>query len=243
MKDTPMLQFRGIHAYDGHIHDESLDVRRERCDAAFEPVHQFRCRLQGEGLIVKELVAGGSPTFAVHAKHADRTLSPGTTVLWDFGYGDKHPADLPFLPAAVLLARVISKPGRNRLTLDLGHKSVAPENPHPRVRFEELPDAVAVMQSEEHLVLETERAHEFTHRPGPPRSSHAMSAPPSPCMARPRPCHRKGGRFTDETAGRSRHGTETDHGPWHARRSRLVRPSPTRAEVPRTTATGVSGTP
>ena len=160
IREVPKLQFRGLHAYDGHIHDESLDVRRERCDEAFATVHQFRCRLQGEGIIVKELVAGGSPTFAVHAAHHDRTLSPGTTVLWDFGYGDKHP-DLAFLPAAVLLARVISKPGLNRLTLDLGHKSVAPENPHPRVRFEELPDATPVMQSEEHLVLETERAHEF----------------------------------------------------------------------------------
>ncbi len=158
--DVPGLIFRGLHAYDGHIHDESLDVRRERCDEAFGPVLQFRCRLQGEGIIVKELVAGGSPTFGIHAAHADRTLSPGTTVLWDFGYGDKHP-DLPFLPAAVLLARVISKPGTNRLTLDLGHKSVAPENPHPRVRFEELPDATVLMQSEEHLVLETDRAHEF----------------------------------------------------------------------------------
>jgi D-serine deaminase-like pyridoxal phosphate-dependent protein len=81
-------------------------------------------------------------------------------VLWDFGYGDKFP-DLPFLPAALLLARVISKPGANRLTLDLGHKSVAPENPQPRVRFEELPEATVLMQSEEHLVLETDRAHEF----------------------------------------------------------------------------------
>ncbi len=162
LKDTPRLQFRGIHAYDGHIHDESLDVRRERCDAAFEPVLQFRSRLQGEGIVVKELVAGGSPTFGIHASYADRTLSPGTTVLWDFGYGDKYLADLPFQPAAVLLARVISKPGKNRITLDLGHKSVAPEQPHPRVRFEELPDAIPVMQSEEHLVLETERAHEFT---------------------------------------------------------------------------------
>jgi D-serine deaminase-like pyridoxal phosphate-dependent protein len=162
MKDTPRLQFRGLHAYDGHIHDDSLDVRRERCNAAFEPILQFRCRLQGEGIIVKELVAGGSPTFGIHATYPDRTLSPGTTVLWDFGYGDKYPADLPFQPAAMLLARVISKPGKNRITLDLGHKSVAPENPHPRVRFEELPDAVALMQSEEHLVLETDRAHEFT---------------------------------------------------------------------------------
>ena len=162
IKDTPRLQFCGIHCYDGHIHDDSLDVRRERCDAAFESVLQFRCRLQGEGIIFKELVAGGSPTFGIHATYPDRTLSPGTTVLWDFGYGDKYPADLPFQPAAVLLTRVISKPGKNRITLDLGHKSVAPENPHPRVRFEELPDATVVMQSEEHLVLETERAHEFT---------------------------------------------------------------------------------
>lgn len=161
IKDTPRLQFCGIHAYDGHIHDESLVVRRERCDSAFAPVTRFRNRLQGEGLVVHELVAGGSPTFGVHAGYEDRVLSPGTTVLWDFGYGDKYPTDLAFQPAAVLLTRVISKPGKNRLTLDLGHKAVAPENPHPRVRFEELPDATPVMQSEEHLVLETDRAHQF----------------------------------------------------------------------------------
>lgn len=160
IKDTPRLLFRGLHAYDGHIHDAELSVRQEKCAVAYEPVLAFKKRLEGEGVIIKEFLAGGSPTFGIHAQHPDRICSPGTTVLWDFGYGDKHP-DLPFLPAAVLLARVISKPGTNRLTLDLGHKSVAPEQPHPRVRFEELPEAVAIMQSEEHLVLETERAHEF----------------------------------------------------------------------------------
>ncbi len=160
IKDTPGLLFRGLHAYDGHIHDADLAVRHERAETAYAPVLAFRRRLEGEGVLVQELVAGGSPTFGYHAGQPDRICSPGTTVLWDFGYGDKHP-DLAFLPAAFLLARVISKPGANRLTLDLGHKSVAPENPHPRVRFEELPDAEAVMQSEEHLVLQTERAHEF----------------------------------------------------------------------------------
>ncbi|SKA97096.1 D-serine deaminase, pyridoxal phosphate-dependent [Prosthecobacter debontii] len=160
IKDTPKLLFRGLHAYDGHIHDPELETRRSRCEEAYVPVLALRERLIGEGVLVSELVAGGSPTFGVHAAFPDRTLSPGTTVLWDFGYGDKHP-DLPFLPAAILLARVISKPGADRLTLDLGHKSVAPENPHPRVRFEELPDAEVVMQSEEHLVLKTDRAHEF----------------------------------------------------------------------------------
>lgn len=160
IKETPRLLFRGLHAYDGHIHDAELSVRKEKCEAAFAPILAFKKQLEGEGLIIKEFLTGGSPTFGIHAQHQDRICSPGTTVLWDFGYGDKHP-DLPFLPAAVLLARVISKPGTNRITLDLGHKSVAPENPHPRVRFEELPDATPIMQSEEHLVLETERAHEF----------------------------------------------------------------------------------
>ena len=41
------------------------------------------------------------------------------------------------------------------------HKAVAAENPHPRVRFLELPDAPAVLHSEEHLVIETPRAAEF----------------------------------------------------------------------------------
>lgn len=160
IKETPRLGLAGLHAYDGHIHDADLQTRRQRCEVAFEPIIAFKKELQGDGLIIKELVAGGSPTFAIHAGHADRTLSPGTTVLWDFGYGDKHP-DLPFLPAAVVLTRVVSKPGTNRVTLDLGHKSIAPENPHPRVRFEELPDANFVMQSEEHLVIELEQRERF----------------------------------------------------------------------------------
>ena len=160
MNHTPHLTFRGLHAYDGHIHEASLEHRRRLCDAAYAPVTEFRDKLEAEGIAVPELVAGGSPTFGIHAQHKDRICSPGTTVLWDFGYGDKHP-DLPFLPAALLLTRVISKPGANRITVDLGHKSVAPENPHPRVRFEELPDAPVVMQSEEHLVLETDRAQQF----------------------------------------------------------------------------------
>ena len=131
------------------------------CEEAFAPVLALRAKLEGMGLPVPVLVAGGTPTFPIHASHPDRECSPGTTVLWDFGYGDKFP-DLAFQHAAVLLVRVVSKPAPDRLCLDLGHKAVAAENPHPRVRFIELPDAVAVMQSEEHLVIETPRAGEFS---------------------------------------------------------------------------------
>ena len=113
------------------------------------------------GLPVPALIAGGSPTFPFHAKHADRECSPGTTVLWDFSYAEKF-GDLPFEIAAVVLTRVVSKPAMNRLTLDLGHKAVAAENPLPaRTRIAEIPDAELVMQSEEHLVIESPMAKEF----------------------------------------------------------------------------------
>lgn len=158
--DAPGLRAGGLHAYDGHISEPDPVARAVQCDAEFASVLHLRDRLAQLGLPVPRLVAGGSPTFAIHARHADRELSPGTAVLWDFGYGDKFP-DLPFVPAAVLLTRVVSKPGGNRLCLDLGHKAVASESPHPRVRLLELPDAVPVMHSEEHLVIETPHAGEF----------------------------------------------------------------------------------
>ena len=103
------------------------------------------------------IVAGGTPSFPVHARHEDLECSPGTCVFWDAGYSSGLP-DLDFLYAVVLLTRVVSKPGGRRICLDLGHKAVASENPHPRAVFPDLPDANAVGHSEEHLVLETDRA-------------------------------------------------------------------------------------
>ncbi len=160
MAALPGLIPAGLHAYDGHLHQTEVAERAAACEAAFAPVVALRERLCAAGFPVPAVVAGGTPTFPMHARRAGVECSPGTCVLWDAGYAAKLP-DLDFLPAAVLLARVISRPGVNRLCLDLGHKAVASEMPHPRVVFPALPDAVAVMHNEEHLVLETGRAAEF----------------------------------------------------------------------------------
>ena len=157
---TPGLKAAGLHCYDGHNHVMDLAQRTEQCEREWATVESLRAELKAAQLPVPNVVAGGTPTFPIHAKRPDVECSPGTCVLWDFGYSEKLP-DMEFLPAAVLLTRVISKPGKNRLCLDLGHKAVAAENPHPRVKFLNLPDAPAVMQSEEHLVVETPRASEF----------------------------------------------------------------------------------
>jgi len=150
----------GIHAYEGQIQDREPGERARACDRAFSPINVLRAQLTATGLPVPVVVAGGTPTFPIHARRKDVECAPGTCVFWDFGYATKFP-DLDFLPAALLLTRVVSKPGLNRVCLDLGHKAVASENPHPRVSFLEMPDAKAVTHSEEHLVVETARAGDF----------------------------------------------------------------------------------
>jgi 3-hydroxy-D-aspartate aldolase len=156
----PGLHAAGLHAYDGHLHEADLEARTRACDAAFAPVQQLRSDLVGAGMAVPSVVAGGTPTFPIHARRADVECSPGTTVFWDWGYTTKLP-DLDFLPAVLLLTRVVSKPATNLLCLDLGHKAVASEGPHPRVLLMGLAETTAVGHSEEHLVLETDRAGEF----------------------------------------------------------------------------------
>ncbi len=40
------------------------------------------------------------------------------------------------------------------ICLDLGHKSIAAENPLPRIQFLNAPDARPISQSEEHMVVQ-----------------------------------------------------------------------------------------
>jgi len=150
----------GLHAYDGHLSESDPVQREQACESAFAPVAALRSELEALGLPVPRVVAGGSPTFPFHAKRGNVESSPGTFVLWDAGYLSKF-RDLDFLPAALLLTRVVSKPGPKRLCLDLGHKALASEMPHPRVKFLNLVDAQTLLHSEEHLVVETDQSEKF----------------------------------------------------------------------------------
>jgi D-serine deaminase-like pyridoxal phosphate-dependent protein len=156
----PALRLLGLHAYDGHLGITDRAERSRWADEGFGPVASLRSTLEARMGRPMEVIAGGSPTFPLHAARANVSLSPGTTVLWDAGYAHKLP-DLPFQPAAVLLSRVLSRPAPGQLCLDLGHKAVASEMPHPRTVFLNLPDAVAVSHSEEHLVVESPGADRF----------------------------------------------------------------------------------
>jgi D-serine deaminase-like pyridoxal phosphate-dependent protein len=156
----PGLSPIGLHAYDGHVHASDPEQRRKECEAAFEPVARLRQRLQSLRLPVRKMVVGGTPTFPFHARRTDVECSPGTCVLWDFSYSSRLP-DLDFLHAALVLTRVMSKPEKKRLCLDLGHKAIASENPPPRVHFLNAPPSRPVLHSEEHLVIAPEVFQEW----------------------------------------------------------------------------------
>lgn len=148
----PNLDVHGFHVYDGHLRNTDPIERQAACDAAFAPVSALKDQLEAVGLEVPGIVAGGSPTFPIHARRKGVQTSPGTTLLWDERYESSFP-DMPFLPAAVLLLRIISKPGKDLLCLDLGHKAIAAEMPFPRLKLLGMEDCEQLSQSEEHLVV------------------------------------------------------------------------------------------
>ncbi|ASZ14737.1 D-TA family PLP-dependent enzyme [Chitinophaga pendula] len=154
------IQVAGLHAYDGHLHDADLALRKEKCDAAFGTVAALAEAIREKGLPAPVITAGGSPTFPIHAGRQGVECSPGTFVFWDWGYAQGLP-EQPFQYAALLGTRVISVISDTLICVDLGHKSVAAENPQPRVHFLNAPAATPVSQSEEHLVLQVADSRQY----------------------------------------------------------------------------------
>ena len=159
--NTPGIQPIGLHAYDGHIRNPDIEQRIIECDKAFEEVLQMQNTLLQYGFPKPIIVAGGSPTFPIHAKRKEIECSPGTFIYWDKGY--QHLCkEQSFIPAALVISRIISLPSDTKLCLDLGHKSIAAENAlDNRVYFLNAPELKFISQSEEHLVVEAPEDHSY----------------------------------------------------------------------------------
>jgi D-threonine aldolase len=155
------IQPVGLHAYDGHLRYSGFVEQTAAVDAAFNQVNILKEKILRGGFSEPTIVAGGSPSFPVHAQREGVVCSPGTFVYWDAGYGDLFP-DYPFEPAAFVLTRVVSSPTPTSLCLDLGHKSIAAENPiDKRVFLKNADHFRFIGQSEEHLVAEVGANHGY----------------------------------------------------------------------------------
>lgn len=153
------LNIQGFHAYDGHVREVDFAKRKVECDRNFEPIAWLADQVRSEGLGNPTIIIGGSPSFPIYADYPEVECSPGTFVLWDKGYGDTLP-EQKFLPAAVLMCRVISVIDSESVCVDLGHKAVASENPlADRVHFFDDRVVGLISHSEEHLVLKVVPSH------------------------------------------------------------------------------------
>jgi D-serine deaminase-like pyridoxal phosphate-dependent protein len=158
--DSPMLVAEGLHVYDGNIHEPDYLLRKKLCDDAFEQIRSLTEELAKEGISPVRIVAGGTPSFPVHAMRGDVECSPGTLLLWDYKSSSSF-TDMEYLHSAVLLTRIVSKPGIDLLCIDLGHKAIASEMPPPRINFFGLKKYTMINHSEEHMVISTTEAGKF----------------------------------------------------------------------------------
>ncbi len=157
----PGIHLVGLHAYDGHLHQPDFEVRTQTCNEAYSKVEELVANIREAGLVNPVIVAGGSPTFPIHAKRRQIECSPGTFIFWDKGY-ELTCAEQPFVPAALIISRIVSQPNSTTICLDLGHKSIASESElNKRVFFLNAPDFLYKGHSEEHLVVSVPEGHSY----------------------------------------------------------------------------------
>jgi len=174
-------RFRGLHHYEGHLHG-APEERRERCFACYRELLDLAAELERRRCAVHELVTSGTPAFLHALAYApfrelgetQHRVSPGTVVFHDLRSAEENPG-LELVPAAVVLARVVSRPRADVVTCDAGSKSLAAEAGDPCAYALGHPELVAQAPSEEHLPLVV------TSGAGPARGTVLMLVPRHIC--------------------------------------------------------------
>lgn len=159
------IEADGLHCFDGHIHENDFHLRCEAVEKIAEQVLTLRNEIISRGYACSQLVMGGTPTFPCYAKYPEFYMSPGTVFLFDYNYYSNY-RDMDFVPAGIILTRVISHPTKDTFTLDLGCKGISCDSAGIRgviVGMEDITTPLA--QSEEHWVFSIAPGHENERPP------------------------------------------------------------------------------
>ena len=150
-------RFRGVHFYDGHIHGATADARREMAHRGYRKLLEIVDELRSDTEL-GEIVTSGTPAFRYalefepfrRLEPAVHRVSPGTVVFHDLR-SEQQLEDLDLVPAAIVFARVVSRPLPGLITVDAGSKSIAAEAGDPCAFALGHPGLEALTPSEEHL--------------------------------------------------------------------------------------------
>ncbi|NIM00212.1 MAG: D-TA family PLP-dependent enzyme [Acidobacteria bacterium] len=174
-------RFRGLHYYDGHIHGTTAAARREQAHRGYHRLLEIVEALSSHA-DVPEIVTSGTPAFPYALDFEPfRTIvpivhrvSPGTVVFHDLR-SEQQLEDLDLVPAALVFARVVSRPLPDRVTADAGSKSIAAEAGDPCAFAIGYPGLEALTPSEEHLPFSVRSG------PRPERGQHLYLVPRHVC--------------------------------------------------------------
>jgi len=144
------VSIKGIMGYEGHaVMIQDFEERKGTCMRALKQLLDTKSLLDGEGIRVDVVSAGGTGTYDITGSH------PGITEVQAGSYATmdaRYKGIVPDFDCAIgILASVISRPTSDRAVIDAGMKSATTEFGLPLVKGM---DGVKVMKlNEEHGIL------------------------------------------------------------------------------------------
>jgi D-serine deaminase-like pyridoxal phosphate-dependent protein len=155
------LAFRGLHYYDGHLHNHDLQRRCQQAHLGYDRLMVIASAILEAEIDVEELITAGTPAFPCSLSYTPfgsrdfvHRVSPGTVVYCDTTSSAQLPSEYRYQPAALVISRVVSHPRANIITCDAGHKTVSADAGIPNCMVLGRPELKPLQPSEEHLPIE-----------------------------------------------------------------------------------------
>jgi len=152
--------FRGLHWYDGHVSMIDPEERKAKAFAGYDQLMGVVDAFTRAGVAIGEVITSGTPSAPYGYQYPGFTgapfvhrISPGTVVYCDLSSLKQLP-DYGYVPAAVVMATVISHPTPGVITCDAGHKAVGVDSGVPNCTIIGHPELTPSKPSEEHLPFE-----------------------------------------------------------------------------------------
>lgn len=154
------LDFRGLHYYDGHLGSVDEPERTRTAHAGYDQLVRLVDELEKAGFPAPEIITAGTPAFPCslayepfRSRRFVHRVSPGTVVYNDATSLAQLPPKYGYMPAAMVLARVVSHPRTGIVTCDAGHKAVSADAGVPTCVVVGHSELAPLSPSEEHLPL------------------------------------------------------------------------------------------
>ena len=154
------LRFRGLHYYDGHLSKFGMTERCRHAHLGYDRLMQIVDALATHGIRAPEVITAGTPAFPCSLSFPRfsnagfiHRVSPGTVVYCDTTSLAQLPPEYGYLPAAVVMTRVVSQPAPGMITCDAGHKTVSADAGVPTCVVLGHPGLEPLVPSEEHLPM------------------------------------------------------------------------------------------